>query len=103
MRRRSTHKRGVIHRDIKPANMLVREIDGRPSVRVLDFGIARPVDRAADPTRTAGGAIGTPAYMAPEQTGSGETDTRADVYALGAVLYELLAGRPPIETGDDPF
>jgi tetratricopeptide (TPR) repeat protein len=95
------HQRGVIHRDLKPANILVSRADARP--RLVDFGIAKAV--AGGPgggaPRTSGMPIGTPAYMAPEQTGLGGVDTRADVYALGAVLYELVAGRPPVDaTGD---
>jgi tetratricopeptide (TPR) repeat protein len=98
------HQRGVIHRDLKPANILVSEADGRPSPQVLDFGIAKPVPGstfAASPP-TLGLPLGTPAYMAPEQTRPGPVDTRADVYALGAILYELAAGRPPIDVGGDP-
>jgi serine/threonine protein kinase len=96
------HQRGVIHRDLKPANLLVSEIDGRASPQVLDFGIAKPVAGvfAVKSPPTLGLALGTPAYMAPEQAGRGPIDTRADVYGLGAVLYELVAGRTPIEFGD---
>lgn len=97
------HQRGVVHRDIKPANVLVVEVDGRPTPRVLDFGIAKPVSSAlkAESPVTAGLPIGTPSYMAPEQTGTHPVDIRADVYALGAVLYELVAGRPPLELSGD--
>jgi serine/threonine protein kinase len=101
------HQRGVIHRDLKPANILVTEVDGQPTPRVLDFGIAKPVAGFASDTLsshsppTSGLPLGTPSYMAPEQTGLGSIDTRADVYALGAVLYELVAGRPPIDHRGD--
>ncbi len=99
------HQRGVIHRDLKPANLLVTEIDNRPVPQVLDFGIAKPVAGAlrdeSPPTR--GLPMGTPAYMAPEQTRPSAIDTRADVYALGAVLYELTAGAPPLDTAGDPL
>ncbi len=97
------HQRGVIHRDLKPANILVTEIDGRCIPQVLDFGIAKPVAGAfaGDAPQTLGLPMGTPAYMAPEQTGVGPVDTRADVYALGAVLYELVGGVPPMDVRGD--
>ncbi len=85
------HKRGIIHRDIKPANILIHE----GHALVADFGIARATEDAGALTKT-GLAIGTPAYMSPEQA-SGETnlDGRTDIYALGCVLYEMIAGEPP--------
>ncbi len=95
------HQRGVIHRDLKPANILVAESAGRPSPQVLDFGIAKPVAgtlRVESPP-TVGLPMGTPAYMAPEQMRQGPIDTRADVYALGAILYELVAGSTPLDVG----
>jgi hypothetical protein len=97
------HQRGVIHRDLKPANLLVTLISGVPMARVLDFGIAKPTSDAAmtEAPPTSAAPMGTPGYMAPEQTGGHPVDTRADVYALGAVLYELTCGRAPIESGGD--
>jgi tetratricopeptide (TPR) repeat protein len=97
------HQRGVIHRDLKPANVLVGTADGRAVPQVLDFGIAKPVAGAfpVSSPPTLGLPMGTPAYMAPEQTRQGPVDTRADVYALGAMLYELVAGRPPIDVGGE--
>jgi serine/threonine-protein kinase len=86
------HDKGVIHRDLKPANVLLAE-DGTP--KVTDFGLAKKLDEAG---QTATGAVmGTPGYMAPEQAGgkSAEVGPLADVYALGAILYECLTGRPP--------
>jgi serine/threonine-protein kinase len=92
------HREGLVHRDIKPENVLLSE----GIVLVADFGIARVVSvTGADRLTTANTAIGTPRYMAPEQVmGSGDVDGRADLYALGCVLYEMLAGQPPF-TGPD--
>lgn len=95
------HQRGVIHRDLKPANILASGDADRWTVRVLDFGIAKPVEAEGDEAITSGLLLGTPAYMAPEQTGPGTVDTRADVYALGSLLYELACGRPPLEPTTD--
>ncbi len=96
------HARGVIHRDLKPGNILVADVGDppEPQPKVLDFGVARATDAdiAATTVETAVGAlVGTVPYMSPEQVGGdpGELDTRSDVYALGVVLYELLAGRLP--------
>jgi serine/threonine-protein kinase len=88
------HDRDIIHRDIKPENLLLTR-DG--NTLVADFGIARALGGAADEKLTETGlAIGTPAYMSPEQAaGDRGLDARTDVYSLGAVLYELLAGQPP--------
>jgi serine/threonine-protein kinase len=84
------HDAGLVHRDVKPANLLVRE-DG--VLKVADFGIAR----AAESTRHTqiGTLLGTAAYLAPEQIGGADATPSSDLYSLGAVLYELLAGRPP--------
>jgi serine/threonine-protein kinase len=88
------HGRKVIHRDLKPANVVLAA-DGTP--KVTDFGMAKRLEAEPGPTRT-GHLLGTPPYMAPEQAGGrAAIDERTDVYGLGAVLYEALTGRPPVE------
>jgi serine/threonine-protein kinase len=86
------HEHGIVHRDIKPENILL----SRGHARVADFGVARALEAAGGGELTATGlAVGTPAYMSPEQASGGALDARSDVYALGCVLYEMLAGEPP--------
>jgi serine/threonine-protein kinase len=86
------HHEGVVHRDIKPENILL----AGDNALVADFGIARATDAAGERLTQTGLALGTPAYMSPEQaTGTTRLDGRADIYALGCVLYEMLAGEPP--------
>ena len=90
-----SHHRGVVHRDIKPANVL---LSGRHAI-VADFGVAKALRAAGgDTLTTVGIAVGTPQYMAPEQAmGQQDVDHRADIYSLGLLGYEMLAGRPPFE------
>ncbi len=95
------HQKGVIHRDIKPSNILTGTYDGVPVPKVIDFGIAKAMqepltDRSMH--TQAGGRVGTLQYMSPEQAGTfgQDVDTRTDVYSLGAVLYELVAGSSPL-------
>lgn len=96
------HQKGVIHRDIKPSNVLVMLRDGTPSVKVIDFGVAKAVEqKLTEKTLVTmqGLMIGTPAYMSPEQAGLGrlDVDTRGDIYSLGVLLYELLTGTTPLD------
>ena len=96
------HQKGVIHRDLKPSNVLVTEVDGRPVPKVIDFGIAKATGLQLHDSpyiTSLGHAVGTLAYMSPEQAeGSGlDVDTRADVYSLGVILYQLVTGAVPID------
>ncbi|MFH2052116.1 MAG: serine/threonine-protein kinase [bacterium] len=97
------HQKAVIHRDLKPTNILVTEVDGLPLPKIIDFGLAKATtQRLTEMTMFTqlGQMIGTPEYMSPEQAALSEddVDTRTDVYALGVVLYELLAGVRPFES-----
>jgi len=92
------HRKGLIHRDIKPGNILLEE----GHAVVTDFGVARAISEAGGEKVTATGmAVGTPAYMSPEQAAGEDVDERSDIYALGCVLYEMLAGEPPL-VGSNP-
>jgi serine/threonine protein kinase len=96
------HQKGIIHRDIKPSNVLVAEYDGRPVPKVIDFGVAKAIGQPlADSTLFTqfGQVIGTFEYMSPEQASFNQldVDTRTDVYSLGVLLYELLAGITPLD------
>jgi serine/threonine protein kinase len=89
----AVHEAGIIHRDIKPPNIMILP---NGVVKLMDFGIARTAE-GADPATQGGQTVGTPYYMSPEQAQGLELDARSDIYAVGVVLYELFAGKRPIE------
>ncbi|NMO17096.1 serine/threonine protein kinase [Pyxidicoccus fallax] len=95
----AAHQVGVVHRDVKPDNLFIIHRAGQPDfVKVLDFGVAKLLTSEGNTTGTMDGTIiGTPAYMAPEQAAGLPVDARADIYAVGNMLYELLSGRPPFQ------
>jgi hypothetical protein len=96
------HQKGIIHRDLKPSNVLVSRHDSTPTVKVIDFGVAKALGQElTDKTLFTGFAqmVGTPMYMSPEQAGQNglDIDTRSDIYSLGVLLYELLTGTTPFD------
>jgi len=93
----AAHRVGVLHRDLKPANVFLHQPSGAAMcLKLLDFGVAKILEPSSEPSATANGAaLGTPAYMAPEQWGSSSTRPSSDIYSLGIIAYEILTGRRP--------
>lgn len=104
---RHAHQQMVIHRDIKPSNILVTDLDGVPTPKLIDFGIAKHVvlDESKNSMRLTqdGAPLGTPLYMSPEQIEGRTLDARVDVYALGVLLYEMLAGAAPFDAKNSDY
>jgi serine/threonine-protein kinase len=98
----TAHRSGLIHRDIKPENVLIADAQSGGRVKVADFGLAKAVSADTQHTATGGVIIGTVSYLAPELVVDGTSDARADVYAAGVVLYELLTGEKP-HAGESPI
>ena len=95
------HVNGVVHRDLKPSNLFItKRPDGSELLKILDFGISKwnADETELDELTQTGVVLGSPKYMAPEQLfGSADVDARADVWSIGAILYEMLCGRPPFD------
>lgn len=98
----SAHAKGVVHRDIKPSNILVKQLpDEAVQLKVIDFGIAKceeSINASSSGLTSTGELLGTPRYMSPEQCHGDKPDRRSDIYSLGCVLYEMLAGKPPFQS-----
>ncbi len=98
------HAHQIIHRDIKPDNILLAQVNGRETVKVLDFGVAKLLDLVGDSGNiTHGDRVGTPKYMSPEQITGDPIDARSDIFSAGIVLYEMVTGKHPFAQVRDPI
>ena len=95
----AAHAQGVLHRDIKPENLIIEAVG---NAKLMDFGIARPIERMTPGETQAGWVVGTPMYMAPEVLQGRDADVRGDIYAVGILLYEIFTGKPPF-SGSTPI
>jgi serine/threonine protein kinase len=91
------HEKGIVHRDLKPSNILIQKIDGRFSVYIVDFGIARSIESGNQSLTRTGAVIGSPMYMSPEQCMGKQPDLRSDLYSIGCMMYEVVSGKPPFD------
>jgi tetratricopeptide (TPR) repeat protein/tRNA A-37 threonylcarbamoyl transferase component Bud32 len=103
----AAHEKGIIHRDLKPENVMIEKVSEGPvptggDALIMDFGIARSVERGTTQT-AAGSVVGTLEYMAPEQAQGQQVDQRADLYALGLIMYDMLVGRQRLDSGSTPM
>ncbi|HMJ11408.1 MAG TPA: serine/threonine-protein kinase [Polyangiaceae bacterium] len=96
----AAHAKNVVHRDLKPENVFLSGTGANVRVKVLDFGISKVLDSAAEALTRTGMVVGTPAYMSPEQASGAVVDARTDVYGAGAILYRLVTGKPAFSGGD---
>src|SRR5215210_3762832 len=97
------HRNHIVHRDLKPQNLVIAtDASGDERIKLLDFGIAKTLEEGATPLTAAGYSLGTPHYMAPEQAVGQHVDGRADIYALGVILYEMLVGDVPFDATSAP-
>ncbi len=97
---REAHREGVVHRDLKPSNVMLVPTEEGEAVKVLDFGVAKVMAEGAESLTTDGSFVGSPRYTAPEQVKQEHVDGRADLYALGVLLFEMLSGAPPFSSNE---